>query len=158
MWVRLLPWLSLASLAFLTTATAAAAGLPGSCVLPDGTPVAPWTDPVEPACGEDCGPADEPTGVEDTQGLCSTTDAGCGVQAPVLEMPAPQGPRCLEADADCGPRDPAALNVSIVGAAHAAAASAMPRRGVGTLPHPAADPPQRIPPSRTLAVEVPPPR
>ncbi|MCA9547897.1 MAG: hypothetical protein KC613_26010 [Myxococcales bacterium] len=97
-------------------------------------------------------------GVEDPLGQCSTLDNACGQVPAILELPPPQGPRCLEAAYDCGPRDPGALQIAVIGVAHCAAAVTIPRRGPGTLPLGVADPPQPRPWTRALAVEPPPPR
>ena len=47
----------------------------GTCLTSAGVRVAPWTDPVDPACGEDCNNDDDndaPSADDNT--LCSTTD------------------------------------------------------------------------------------
>ncbi len=83
----------------LGVATPAVAADVSTCLTDAGMRLAPWTDPVDPACGEDCGVEDE----EQQPALCSTEDGTCGADelAAVLEMPEPTGPRCIEPGPSC---------------------------------------------------------
>jgi len=126
--------LRLCSIALLlcVTTPALAAEL-GTCLTEAGSRLAPRTDPIDPACGEDCG-ADVD---EEAETLCSTDDGACGVddrEPMALRMPAPTGPRCLEPGPTCAPGNPfhGAMTSGVVALAPAAVPS--PRRASGTLP------------------------
>lgn len=68
----------------------------GTCLSVGGVWLGPWTDPVDPACGDDC--AEDPVG-----GLCEGPD-GCLTRVDAApKMPEPRGPRCLESGDECGP-------------------------------------------------------
>lgn len=110
---------------------APAVGEVGTCLTESGQRMAPWTDPVDPACGEDCGPVDEG---EET--LCSTEDGTCALEAAVAvpSMPAPSGPRCLEPGPECSPDRSVAGSVPAGVVALAPSAPSAPRRIQGTLP------------------------
>ena len=115
----------------LLAAPAAAAEI-GTCLTENGVRVAPWTDPVDPACGEDCGL--EP---DDDETLCSTEDGACRLDAQVAArptMPAPAGPRCLELGPECSSGHSTAGGVPSGVAALAPPAPHAPRRIQGTLP------------------------
>lgn len=69
----------------------------GTCLTVAGVWVAPWTDPVVPACGEDCGDAPEDSACDGDGDCLSPGDAG-------PRMPEPRGLRCLDPGAECGPQ------------------------------------------------------
>lgn len=121
----------------LWVAAPAAAADVGTCLTETGLRLAPWSDPVDPACGEDCG-AEAP---EPEDELCSTEDGTCGADelAAVLEMPEPNGPRCIEPGPTCQNGEPT----------HGGVASGV----IALAPRP--DPPP-APPSATLPGAGPP--
>lgn len=132
---RLLTRLSTIAMVLLVATPALAAsavGEVGTCLTESGLRMAPWSDPVDPACGEDCGAIDE---IEET--LCSTEDGTCALDAAVAArptMPAPSGPRCLEAGPECSPDRSTAGSVPAGVVALAPPAPTAPRRIQGTLP------------------------
>lgn len=101
----------------------------GTCLTETGQRMAPWTDPVDPACGEDCGLVDPPE-----EGLCSVEDGDCGAVAARPTMPAPSGPRCLEPGAECAPDRTTGGGVPSGVVALAPPTPTAPRRIQGTLP------------------------
>lgn len=141
----------------LVFAAPAVAADVGTCLTEAGLRLAPWTDPVDPACGEDCGPEPE---VELVDGLCSTADGTCGADelAAALEMPEPSGPRCIEPGPTCGSGQPVGGGVAsgVIALAPAPLESPAPRGG--TLP--GAGPPfaDARPWERTTAPGTRPPR
>lgn len=140
----------------LWAATPAVAGDVGTCLTETGVRLAPWTDPVDPACGEDCGPEFE----ESDDGLCSTDDGTCGADelAGALEMPEPSGPRCLEPGPACESGDPFTGGVASGVSALPPAPDPIPTPRGGALP--GAGPPVAIarPLDRPFAPSPPPPR
>jgi hypothetical protein len=126
----------------------------GTCLRADGVQVAPFTDPVDPACGADCGP--------DDFNLNCTNDGLCrpdgDTVAPRLAMPAPTGPRCLESTADCEPYDPTATYAQAQGVAFVPLPFRLKPPRLGSLPG-AGDPVSSHRPwARTASPETPPPR
>lgn len=150
--------LALASVLVLVLAPAvyAAERSPGTCLTLEGVRIAPWTDAFDPACGPDCS-GDE-----------ADEDDQCGAEeCPLIEgaataprLPAPTGPRCLEAGATCGSGQG---NIPLRflfagGAAVTPLVTAEPRRGSGTLPG-AGPPEQAFHPYEIFPTsESPPPR
>lgn len=150
----------LASIALvLTLAAPAWAADLSTCLTEAGVRLAPWTDPVDPACGEDCGPEGE-AGEDDDGTLCSTDDGTCGFDGlPVaLEMPEPVGPRCLEPGPLCAPGEPMNGGVASGVAAIAPPAPEAPSPRDVTLP--GAGPPvtDARPHDRSQPPNPPPPR
>lgn len=129
----------------------------GTCLTEAGLRLAPWTDPVDPACGEDCGIEDE---AEPLAGLCSTDDGTCGADelAAALEMPEPSGPRCIEPGPACqsGHSTHGGVASGVIALPAPPLESPAPRGG--TLP--GAGPPiaDARPWDRTFAPSPPPPR
>ena len=151
---------SLACIAMFAAAPAWAASDIGSCRTAAGVVVAPWTDAVDPACGEDCG--ETPEADDELDGaLCD--DAGCSdlPDEPTLAWPSqpePSGPRCVEPGPNCAPGGPGVAGVQGVPAMTAPQPTPMPRRASGTLPG-AGDPlADQAPHDRTLTPELRPPR
>lgn len=112
-------------------AAPAAAAEIGTCLTEAGLRLAPWTDAVDPACGEDCGRE------EADETLCSTDTGACRLDGQLiaqLVMPAPSGPRCIEPGPECSP------DRSTAGGVPGAVAALVPplptalRRIQGTLP------------------------
>jgi len=140
----------------LWTAAPAAAADVGTCLTESGVRLAPWTDPVDPACGEDCGPVVDQPGNE----LCSTEDGACGADelALVLEMPEPKGPRCLEPGPACESGHSTHGGVASGVIALVPRPDPPPAPAGGTLP--GAGPPvvDARPFERTFAPAAPPPR
>lgn len=68
----------------------------GTCLSEGGVWLGPWSDAEQPQCGADCG--DQPA---DT--LCDGPDTCLTVAEAKPRMPEPQGPRCLDVTAECGP-------------------------------------------------------
>ncbi|MCA9540649.1 MAG: hypothetical protein KC620_17240 [Myxococcales bacterium] len=134
----------------------------GTCLTSAGVRVAPWTDPVDPACGEDCNNDDDndaPSADDNT--LCSTTDGTCGIEdaaerAP--RMPAPAGPRCLEPGPWCTSGDPIAVGGAGFNLLIAPRPATAPQRARGLLPR--SEPEEFIarPVDRHVPPRTPPPR
>lgn len=140
----------------LGIATPAVAADVGTCLTDSGTRLAPWTDPVDPACGEDCGVADD----EPQAALCSTEDGTCGADelAAVLEMPEPTGPRCIEPGPSCHGGDSTSAGVASGVIALAPRPDPTPAPSSATLP--GAGPPvvDARPWTRSEPPTAPPPR
>ncbi len=130
----------------------------GTCLTTTGTPVAPWTDNDDPACGADCGDSDD-------AGLCDLDGDGCleglegAIQWPGQPMlPDPAAPVCLFGGPECTPVSPTTATVGSPAVLVHAEAVALPKRGTGTLP--GAGPPHTVAAGaeQDLAPESPPPR
>ncbi len=150
---------SLACIALIAAAPSWAATDIGSCRNAAGQVVAPWTDAVDPACGEDCGEADSELQFEDA--LCD--GAGCSAAPDETALawpvkPEPTGPRCLEPGPNCAPGAPGIAGVPGGTAVTAPVPAPMPQRASGTLPG-AGEPTTALPPrDRDLTPERRPPR
>lgn len=143
-----------APLALLLVFAAPAWAEVGTCLRTDGVWVAPFTDAVDPACGEGCG-ADDDFGACTPEGLCLADPEG---ELPRLAMPAPSGPRCLEAWPDCEPFDPTGAYSQSQSVARVQRAFALRPPRLGSLPGAGAPRTRHAPLHRTEPPETPPPR
>ena len=138
-----------------------------ACLTWEGVWVAPWTDALDPACGEGC----EPDAEFAMDRLCSTDDdAGCGISAdgsddPLeLRMPAPSGddrpgPRCLRPGPECSPGGGSPASGALIsGLVISPNDIEYPRRAGGTLPGAPAPQTRHVATDRSAAPDAPPPR
>lgn len=120
--------IGLTALVLAAPAGAAHAEEIGACLTTTGLRLAPWSDAVEPACGEDCGEDGTLVEEEPTVAACGDAEGACGDEnADILSFlpapqpaaaadpsldPAPSGPRCLEGDATCSPGAPSGIGLA----------------------------------------------
>lgn len=98
------------SLFFILSIAASASADPGACLRLDGVWVAPFTDPTDPACGEDCPPEPPATGCERertcTLSAQSPAFAAPGLSPDAYAQGAPRpGPLCIDSQPQCVPYD-----------------------------------------------------